>query len=95
MGIEARIRLGEADFASWAIKPPIPAYPICELGDKTAHPCLPHLLVLQVKSHSIDQESGEKWTAQADSQPIHHKSDSLLVKRVFCHKNTGFINESH
>ena len=29
-------------FASWAIKPPIPAYPNCELGDKVAHSYLPH-----------------------------------------------------
>ena len=64
MGIEARIRLGEDRF--------------CELGDKAAHPCLPHLPVLQVNSRSIDQKSGEIWTAQADLQPIHHKSDRLL-----------------
>jgi len=61
MGIEARIWLGEDRF--------------CELGDKTAHPCLPRLPVLQVNSRSIDQKSGEIWTAQADSQPIHRKSD--------------------
>jgi hypothetical protein len=36
------------------------------------------LPVLQVNSHSIDQKSGEIWTAQADSQQIHHKSDRLL-----------------
>ncbi|MDO9063776.1 MAG: hypothetical protein Q7U25_01040, partial [Sulfuricella sp.] len=30
------------------------------------------LPVLQVNSHSIDQKSGEIWTAQADLQPIHH-----------------------
>jgi len=36
------------------------------------------LPVLQVNSRSIDQKNGEIWTAQADSQPIHHKSDRLL-----------------
>src|SRR3990172_9996502 len=36
------------------------------------------LLVLQVNSHSIDQKSGEIWTAQADLQPISFKSDRLL-----------------
>ncbi len=36
------------------------------------------LPVLQVNSRSIDQKSGEIWTAQADLQPIHHKSDRLL-----------------
>ena len=45
MGIEARILLGEDRF--------------CELGDKAAHPCLPHLSVLQVNSRPIDQKSGE------------------------------------
>ncbi|MHB9101120.1 MAG: ribosomal protein S18-alanine N-acetyltransferase [Sulfuricella sp.] len=35
------------------------------------------LPVLQVNSHSIDQENGEIWTGQADLQPIHHKSDRL------------------
>jgi len=25
-------------FASWAIKPPIPAYPVCELGAKSPIP---------------------------------------------------------
>jgi hypothetical protein len=40
------------------------------------------LPVLQVNSHSIDQKSGEIWTAQADSQPIHHKSDRLLGKTI-------------
>src|SRR3970040_2121006 len=36
------------------------------------------LPVLQVNSHSIDQKSGEIWTAQADLQPISFKSDRLL-----------------
>ena len=36
------------------------------------------LTILQVNSHSIDQKSGEIWTAQADSQPISFKSDRLL-----------------
>jgi hypothetical protein len=36
------------------------------------------LLVLQVNSRSIDQKSGEIWTAQADLQPISFKSDRLL-----------------
>ncbi|MHB1592164.1 MAG: anhydro-N-acetylmuramic acid kinase [Sulfuricella sp.] len=36
------------------------------------------LPVLQVNSRSIDQKSGEIWTAQADLQPIHHESDRLL-----------------
>ena len=35
------------------------------------------LPVLQVNSHSIDQKSGEIWTAQADLQPIPFKSDRL------------------
>ncbi|MHB1291851.1 MAG: 16S rRNA (uracil(1498)-N(3))-methyltransferase [Sulfuricella sp.] len=39
------------------------------------------LPVLQVNSHSIDQKSGEIWTAQADSQPIHHESDRFLVQQ--------------
>ena len=51
----------------------------CELGDKAAHPCLPHLPVLQVNSRSIDQKSGETGTGQADLQPISFKSDRLLV----------------
>ena len=34
--------------------------------------------VLQVNSRSIDQKSGEIWTAQADLQPISFKSDRLL-----------------
>ena len=71
MGIEARILLGEDRF--------------CELGDKAAHPCLPHLPVLQVNSRSIDQKSGEIWTAQADLQPIHHKPDRLLALTMHCH----------
>ena len=37
------------------------------------------LLVLQVNSRSIDQKSGEIWTAQADLQTISFKSDRLLV----------------
>ncbi|WP_211162165.1 hypothetical protein, partial [Aromatoleum petrolei] len=37
------------------------------------------LSILQVNSHSIDQESGEIWTAQADLQPISFKSDRLLA----------------
>jgi hypothetical protein len=37
------------------------------------------LPVLQVNSHSIDQKSGEIWTAQADLQPISFKSDRLLA----------------
>ena len=36
------------------------------------------LPVLQVNSRSIDQKSGEIWTAQADLQPISFKSDRLL-----------------
>ena len=60
-----KIRLGEDGF--------------CELGDKAAHPCLPHLPVFQVNSRSIDQKSGEIWTAQADLQPISFKSDRLLA----------------
>ncbi|PIQ12614.1 MAG: bifunctional tetrahydrofolate synthase/dihydrofolate synthase [Hydrogenophilales bacterium CG_4_9_14_3_um_filter_59_35] len=36
------------------------------------------LPVLQVNSRSIGQKSGEIWTAQVDSQPIHHESDRLL-----------------
>jgi len=39
------------------------------------------LPVLQVNSRSIDQKSGEIWTAQADLQPISFKSDRLLVGR--------------
>ena len=50
---------------------------ILRVGHKAAHPCLPHLPVLQVNSRSIDQKSGEIWTAQADLQPIHHESDRL------------------
>ena len=64
MGIEAKIRLGEDRF--------------CELGDKAAHPCLPHLPILQVNSRSIDQKSGEIWTGQANLQLISFKSDRLL-----------------
>jgi len=48
------------------------------LGDKAAHPCLPHLPILQVNSRSIDQKSGEIWIGQADLQPISFKSDRLL-----------------
>jgi len=55
----------------------------CELGDKAAHPCLPHLPVLQVNSRSIDPKNGEIWTVQADSQPIHHKSDRLLEGKTY------------
>jgi len=33
---------------------------------------------LQVNSCSIDQKSGEIWTAQADLQPISFRSDRLL-----------------
>ena len=36
------------------------------------------LSILKVNSRSIDQESGEIWTAQADLQPISFKSDRLL-----------------
>ncbi|MHB1182683.1 MAG: hypothetical protein ACYCZ4_12985, partial [Sulfuricella sp.] len=42
------------------------------------------LPVLQVNSHSIDQESGEIWTAQADLQPISFKSDRLLGRTGAC-----------
>jgi len=41
--------------------------------------CLPHLPVLQVNSHSIDQKSGEICTGQADLQPTSFKSDRLLA----------------
>jgi len=44
--------------------------------------CLPHLPVLQVNSHSIDQKSGEICTGQADLQPISFKSDRLLAIRL-------------
>ena len=54
---------------------------ILRVGHKVAHPRLPHLPVLQVNSRSIDQKNGEIWIAQADSQPIHHKSDRLLATR--------------
>ncbi|MDD5403737.1 MAG: hypothetical protein PHZ14_04275 [Sulfuricella sp.] len=40
------------------------------------------LPVLQVNSYSIDQKSGEIWTAQADLQPISFKSDRLLETSV-------------
>lgn len=36
------------------------------------------MTILQVNSHSIDQKSGEIWTAQANLQPISFKSDRLL-----------------
>ncbi|MCR4304266.1 MAG: hypothetical protein NUV63_08620, partial [Gallionella sp.] len=46
----------------------------------------------QVNSRSIDQKSGEIWTAQADLQPISFKSDRLLVQVLVCldNKACGF-----
>ncbi len=35
--------------------------------------------ILKVNSRSIDQESGEIWTAQANLQQICPKSDRLLM----------------
>jgi len=34
------------------------------------------LSILQINSRSIDQKSGEIWTAHADLQPISFKSES-------------------
>ena len=39
--------------------------------------------ILQVNSCSIDQKSGEIWTAQTDLQQIYLKSDRLLVIRHY------------
>jgi len=44
------------------------------------------LSILQVNSHSIDQESGKIWTAQTDLQQIPPKPDRLLKKERIDHE---------
>ena len=39
--------------------------------------------ILQVNSCSIDQKSGEIWTAQTDLQQIYPKSERLLAPMLF------------
>ena len=65
MGVEAIVGWARADFASWAIKPPIPAYPIYWFCRS--------MVVLLTKI------AAKLWIVQADLQPIHHKPDRLLV----------------